>query len=352
MTLALTTDIDVPLGSGGQPGAVCTAFLRVALVLRRTLFEGIAMASESVSEVRRKLAELEASYADQLARSDAELLGVARQVLVWWRQWWRDHGKVAALAIEPRLRSKFIVCFPMAAHAMNQIDMALNTIEEYPWVAKSSVRIAFEHALTAQWVLLTADGEERLKSAFDRSDYTRRDRFIRGVRRLGDADIEFANAAHGLGDSQLQALVGTRPEAPARPNMEEMCKRFAGGGAEDLLYDVHRDLSGAVHPSLALLCAHLRLGADGTLTGLDSRGGQAFCGSDRELAMSAAWALYTLEVCRAGQPHADEVIAVGTAIGLPIDLRASDQRPDLQPTDKSAYWFVPLDESGGGLAHE
>jgi hypothetical protein len=118
-----------------------------------------------------------------------------------------------------------------------------------------------------------------------------------------------------------------------------MCKRFASGGAENLLYDVHRDLSGAVHPSLSLLRAYLRLDVDGTMSGVDTRGaGQVLGVSARELALSAVWALYAVEVCRTGQAHMEEVVAMGTAVGLPVDLRASDQRPDLQPAGESAYW--------------
>jgi hypothetical protein len=123
-----------------------------------------------------------------------------------------------------------------------------------------------------------------------------------------------------------------------------MCRRFASGGAENLLYDVHRDLSGAVHPSLSLLRAYLRLHADGTMSGVDARGtGQVLGVSARELALSAVWALYAVEVCRAGQAHMEEIAAMGTAVGLPVDLRASDQRPDLQPTDGSAYWHRSSD---------
>jgi hypothetical protein len=184
------------------------------------------VAPESAEEIRRKLAELEASYAHELERSEAALVKVARQAVGWSQHWWPDGGVAKELEIERGLRSKFTVCFPMAAHAINHVDVALSALAAFPWVAKSNARIAFEHALTAQWVLLTADGEARLKSAFDRSDYTRRDRFIDGIRRIGEADIQFADAAHGLTDAQLDALIGSHPHEPGPPNVEGNVQAF------------------------------------------------------------------------------------------------------------------------------
>jgi hypothetical protein len=263
-------------------------------------------------------------------------------VLGQWRKWWRNPEAVSKLAVEARLHRKFLMCFPLAAHAMNHIEAALTARRTFPWVAKASTRIAFEHALTAQWVLLTADGEVRLKAGFDYGDHIRTDRFINGVRRLGQEDQGFAEAAHGLSTDQLHRLVRTKPDEPGPPNVEGMCKRFASGGAENLLYDTHRELSGAVHPSLSLLRAHLHFTSTGEVSGIDSFGAcDAPVMSGRELALSAVWALYAVEVCRFGQPRMGQVVTLGTEAGLPVDLRSSDQQPDKQPRDQSAYWHQP-----------
>jgi hypothetical protein len=297
---------------------------------------------DSSEEVQQKLAALDEMYADDLTRSEAQFVEVAESVLGRWRTWWRDSDAVSKLAVEARLHHKFLMCFPLAAHAINHIEAALTARGTFPWVAKTSTRIAFEHALTAQWVLLTADGEVRLKAGFDHSDHIRTNRFVKGVRRLGQDDEEFAEAAHGLSVDQLDGLVRTKPDEPGPPNVEGMCQRFASGGAENLLYDIHRDLSGAVHPSLSLLRAHLRFSPTGNVAGIDTFG--AFNASvmlGRELALSAIWALYAVEVCRFGQPRMAQVVTMGTEAGLPVDLRSSDQQPDKQPEDHSAYWHHP-----------
>jgi hypothetical protein len=298
--------------------------------------------SDSSEEVQQKLAALDEKYADDLMRSEAQFVEVAESVLGQWRTWWRDPDAVSKLAVEARLHHKFLVCFPLAAHAMNHIEAALTARPSFPWVAKTSTRIAFEHGLTAQWVLLTADGEVRLKAGFDHSDHIRTDRFISGVRRLGQGDEEFAEAAHGLSADQLGGLVRTKPDEPGPPNVEGMCQRFASGGAENLLYDIHRELSGAVHPSLSLLRAHLNFTPTGNVTGIDAFGAcDAPVMFGRELASGAVWALYAVEVCRFGQPRMAQVVTMGTAAGLPVDLRSSDQQPDKQPKDQSAYWHYP-----------
>ncbi|OBB58506.1 hypothetical protein A5757_16085 [Mycobacterium sp. 852013-51886_SCH5428379] len=190
-------------------------------------------------------------------------------------------------------------------------------------------------------MLMTADGERKLKASFDNSDHIRSDRFVKGVQSLGHGDESFAEAAHGLTDAQLSELVQARSDAPGPATVEGMCERFASGGAERLLYDIYRELSGSVHPSLSLLRAHLHFDSSGEVRQVDASGqasGEITFG--RELALSAAWALYAVEVCRFGQPHMAEVDSIGTAAGLPVDLRNSDVRPDEQPKDHSAYWHA------------
>ena len=253
--------------------------------------------SDSSEEAQQKLAALEAKYADDLTRSEAQFVEVAESLLGQWRTWWRDPEAVSKLAVEARLHNKFLMCFPLAAHAMNHVEAALTARLNFPWVAKTSARIAFEHALTAQWVLLTADGEVRLKAGFDSSDHIRSDRFIKGVRRLGHEDEGFAEAAHGLTADELDGLVRMKPDLPGPPNVEGMCQRFASGGAENLLYHAHRELSGAVHPSLSLLRAHLHFTQAGKVAGINAFGTcDAPVMLGRELALSAVWALYAVEV--------------------------------------------------------
>lgn len=53
------------------------------------------------------------------------------------------------------------------------------------------------------------------------------------------------------------------------------------------------------------------------------------------------WALYSVEVCKFEQPCVGLVASMGATAGLPVDLGSSDQRPDKQPDDHTAYWFAP-----------
>lgn len=66
-----------------------------------------------------------------------------------------------------------MMCFPLAAHAINHVEVALEAQQKFPWVARTSARVAFEHTLRAQWVLLTVDGEHKLKVDFDNLDHRR-----------------------------------------------------------------------------------------------------------------------------------------------------------------------------------
>jgi hypothetical protein len=300
---------------------------------------GTHFMTESANEIRRRLAALEERYAGELASAEAKFAEVAQNTLAHWDKWWRDPEALSELAVEARMHDKFVMCFPLAAHAMNHIEAALTARESFPWISKASTRIAFEHALTAQWVLMTEDGERKLKASFDNKDHIRSDRFVKGVQRLGRDDEAFAQAAHGLSDAQLKELVQARSNGPGPATIEGMCQRFASGGAECLLYDIYRELSGSVHPSLSLLRAHLHLDSSGRVRQVDTSGkaaGEITFG--RELALSAMWALYAVEVCRFGQPHMAQVDSMGMAAGLPVDLRNSDMRPDEQPKDHSAYW--------------
>ena len=89
--------------------------------------------------------------AAEVAASDAIWLRAARQCTDLWRQLWRDD----AVSFDSSLEAKSGVCFPLAAHALNHVETALGLREARPWVAASCTRVAFEHALIAQWVLLT-----------------------------------------------------------------------------------------------------------------------------------------------------------------------------------------------------
>jgi hypothetical protein len=66
------------------------------------------------------------------------------------------------LQIAPNLTREFNVGFPLAAHALNHAAVGLETRDRFPHAAATSARVALEHALAAQWVLLTRGGAETL----------------------------------------------------------------------------------------------------------------------------------------------------------------------------------------------
>lgn len=83
-----------------------------------------------------------------------------------------------------------------------------------------------------------------------------------------------------------------------------------------------------------MVCAHWRFDQNGKRLALNAFGseGEKLMLS-RELAVTALWVLYAVEVCRLDQPRAVQVAEMGTAENLPVDLRSSDQRPEQQPND-------------------
>src|SRR3546814_3048536 len=129
----------------------------------------------------------------------------AEAAVACWAEWFKIPGGMKPLEIETRLDRKFRLCFPLCANAINHVEAALAARSRYPWVAKASARIAFEHALTAQWVLLTVNGEYRLKAHMDYKAHKQHERFIENIRRMSKADDSFATAAHGLSDQQLDS---------------------------------------------------------------------------------------------------------------------------------------------------
>jgi hypothetical protein len=194
-------------------------------------------------------------------------------------------------------------------------------------VAASSARIAFEHALTAQWILLTENGEDQLAREMSVQAHRRCSEFVGAV---GQAAIdEPAMAECASLASELQALVGEKPSSVWSVPM--LCDRFS---PTRLFYNIYRDLSQAVHPSYGLISAYLEIAPppESTVRGVNTHGAASQRGElIRGLALAGLWALYVLEVFRGGQPHAAGVAQMGETVGLPVDLRASDQSPHLQP---------------------
>ncbi|WP_370070742.1 hypothetical protein [Mycobacterium sp. MAA66] len=301
--------------------------------------ERLNAAPDEIRELLTILASRTVEGDSDRADADAAFARVANRAVDLWQSWWASGRETRQCHVPQGLNAKFVVVFGLAAHALNHVKVALQVRSDTPGVAKSCVRIALEHALTAQWVMLTEYGEREVLAKHLRSDYIRLTEMVGAIREINSTDSVFA-AGHGLSDEQLQRLLAVvdNPISGGPPNMIDMCGRFAGGAAKTLFYDLQRDFSGAVHTSNALIISHLRQ-EGGTVKGVDWTGSQlAVADTARVLAMASTWALYVLEVCRAGQPNIADVLALGQHVQLPVDLRMSDQSPQKQPTGDRAYW--------------
>jgi hypothetical protein len=125
---------------------------------------------------------------------------------------------------------------------MNQVAAALTLRDQgFGYVARANARVAFEHALIAQSVVHTHDGEETLIGSMDKVQ-----RNILRDMRTGGAVLT----------PELQSEIDgswTSPEA----KVQAIADRFDGGSKA--IYGQYRMLTGAVHVSLATLDAYMEL---------------------------------------------------------------------------------------------
>jgi hypothetical protein len=132
--------------------------------------------------------------------------------------------------------------FKDCQYSGTSMETAFEFRTRLPWAARSNARTAFEHALTAQWVLLTDSGEKCLADWLSERDFVRRSRYVEAVVELGDKDTGFV-ALDGLPTGELESISAERPEKSGFLTFERMCARFDSTG---LLYDVQRDLTQSV----------------------------------------------------------------------------------------------------------
>lgn len=188
-------------------------------------------------------------------------------------------------------------------------------------------RIAFEHALTAQWVLWTKGGEDLLAQQMSLQDHRRSSEFVDAVVRAAADTPDLAESA-ALAE-ELGEFIGEKPVSDW--TVFKLCERFS---STRLLYGIYRDLSQAVHPTYGLVRAHFDITPppDVVVGPINPFGAELDLPElIRGMAVSSLWALYVLEVSKAGHPDAAEVLRLGEEAGLPVDLRASDLQPHLQP---------------------
>lgn len=204
----------------------------------------------------------------------------------------------------------------MIAHSLNQVNAALLLLRaDRPFVATANTRIAFEHSLAAQWVLLTHGGEKRLVRNMEAGYLLHAKEFSKAV----------------SDPPELKDIVNRSPvEGKDRSYSVPMaCSRFDQSG---LLYGLYRDLSQSIHPSLETLRAYVNVyKLESHKVDVDPEGRlQVSPRLYMALGFSAVMAVDVLERMRCGQPRLAAIEEIARVASLPFDLALSDSEPHLQ----------------------
>jgi hypothetical protein len=242
----------------------------------------------------------------QLAARDAGFFAAAEACLRHW-------DRALPIEVADSDQVKFRVCFPLVAHSLNQVRAALMLVgANQSFVATANTRVAFEHALTAQWVLLTYGGAERLVRHMEASYLTNAKEFSKAV---GDPP-------------ELSDIISRLPvDGPARSySLPMICDRFS---QDKLLYNLYRHLGQSIHPSLETLRAYLNV-RDRDSREVSAVGARVPPDLYMALGFSAVMAAEVIERLRCGQSKLAVIEEIAKAASLPFDLSFSDTQPHLQ----------------------
>jgi hypothetical protein len=190
-------------------------------------------------------------------------------------------------------------------------------------VATANARVAFEHALVAQWAFLTPGGPEHFMRHVAHSNLVQAQDFARAI--AGRPELTALVPDEDLADFHMYAEREPVPGSERSWSIQALVARFDESG---LLYDSYRTLSSAVHPSIGTIAAHLDFGGMGAPR--VRRTGSAVAdrrGSAQGLALAALWALNLIEKCAAGYSAPGRAGTIAIPEGLPFDLADSDRGP-------------------------
>ena len=181
------------------------------------------------------------------------------------------------------------------------------------YVARANTRVAFEHALMAQSVAYTNDGEEPLIGSMDKLQ--------RNILR----DMQAGGAALA---PELQAEIDG-PWTTVETKIQEIADRFDGGSKA--IYGQYRLLTGAVHVSLATLNAYMELRGEDRPPALLR---EAKPDSDPDQALALGWsailAVSAIENFREGDPFREWIDTTAKDHELVPDLCPHDTQPHRQ----------------------
>lgn len=233
------------------------------------------------------------------AASDADYRECARDALELYAS---VSGQVA---VPKDGQVKFQATFPLAMYALNQVHAALILAESRrEYLAVANVRVAYEHAVTAQWVLFTEGAEEKLVGTLHRHN-----RFV--VEDL---------ATYATVPDELLSGFGEHGD-PVMPKFKAQCEAL--NPASDALFSLYRNLSVGVHPSSATLAQHLTASHEHGITGVRFGAVQeAPVDTWKGCALSALAAAAVIEVQREEQLRMPKLLELSEKYRVPLDLRA------------------------------
>lgn len=226
-----------------------------------------------------------------------------------------DRRSKMSLSVAGEDTVRFRSMYPIARHALAQVGAALTLHDTgRSFEASANARVALEHALLAQWIVLTADSETLLANSIDKSHSL----MLRGLE-------PFAQSI----PADLRPLL-VLPTAARVPPMDQICGRFDRSG---LLYTMYRGLTGAVHLSGASVAEYVSVNGETGAIVLHPKPRSRMPPTDFEKALgwAAVLAKAALEMLLDDDSDLVEVAAIARNAGLPHDLSFDDRYPERQP---------------------
>ena len=212
---------------------------------------------------------------------------------------------------------------------MNCVQVAVDCWDRLPWVATANARIAFEHALVAQWLFVTPDGPQHFVNVATHNDLVAAKEFSDAI--AGQSDLTALVDPAMLTDFETYTAREYQPGNERGWSIKRLLERFDQSG---LLYSSYRSLSRAVHPSTGTVAAHLDVAADvKPQLHRSGHGSSDLRESAQGLALAALWGLNFVEKCRDSYASPGQAGTIAIPHRLPYDLDHSDQP---QPTSSTA----------------
>ncbi|MFI7027036.1 hypothetical protein ACIBMZ_30495 [Micromonospora sp. NPDC049900] len=231
-------------------------------------------------------------------------LAGAHAALEYWHQ-------AEPFKVDHALVRKFNATYATVAHTMAQVAAAVALHQQGSvYAARVNARVALEHALVAQWVVHNEHGEDQL---------------IGSMNRIHRNMVQDLHQAGVVIPPQMQGDL-THPSGEPQLNFMTIAHSFDDGTRS--IYGLYRQMTGAVHVSLATLTTYIEWREDSAVPALrPSAAGERDSEQFLALGLSAVLALSAIERLRSGQPHLATVYKLAESHELVPDLRPAQFTP-------------------------